>query len=187
MPCAWGGVSYPHFGRLEALGKKLAGPEPDLSHVDLAMSQLILSFEDDSLPKPRFLILPVSTTRDFTSEDSEPSQDFVSRFQLLLRLAPSHRELLLVPVHSEGHFTLLAVSGDTVRYYDGLHNPKEGCTKAAGKLCAAMGVSMPESRAHACRQIGAECAMFIVMMAERELRKLHNEPESLGGGPTVST
>ena len=82
-----GCVSNPHFGQLEPLSKKLAGPRPDFSHVDLAMSQLILSFEDDSLSKPRFLIIPVSATRDFTTESAKPSQDFLSRFEHMLSIA----------------------------------------------------------------------------------------------------
>ena len=47
-----------------------------------------------------------------------------------------------------------------------------------------MKLELPASRAHVSVQIGAECAFFLLHMAERELRKLVGEHESVVGWPT---
>ena len=65
----------------------------------------------------------------------------------------------------------------------GLSKGSASCWAAAEQLCKAMGVTMPEDKHNVYKQVGAECAMFVVHCAEAELRELHDEHRALVGWP----
>ena len=78
-------------GPIEVLDKRFKGPLPNFCHVELAMSQLVLSFEHH---KRSFVILPIGTMRQFTGEErTEINKDFFERFQELLKHLPKHRKI----------------------------------------------------------------------------------------------
>ena len=109
---------------------------------------------------------------------------FFECFQELLKHVPKHRELILMPINADNHYSLLAVSGSEVRWYEGLTDPKPSHQQAYKQVLDIMQLELPASRAHVSVQVGAECAFFVLHMAERELRKLVGEHESIVGWPT---
>ena len=130
------------------------------------------------------MILPVSTVRQFCNEPRTPeNEDFFERFDQFMRKVVAHRELVLLPVFGNDHFCLLSVSSSQVRYFEGLCKGSASCRAAAEQLCKAMGVTMPEDKHNVYKQVGAECAMFVVHCAEAELRELHDEHRALVGWP----
>ena len=177
------GVSNPALnGKIEPLDKKLKGLMPNFCHVELGFAQLQLSFEHS---KERFVIIPISTMRNFNWETPKPeNEDFRERFTELLRPLPKPRKLILLPIHAEDHYTLLVVSGSQVRWYEGLNTPKPSHQKAYKQILDIMELELPASRAHVSRQIGVECACFTLHNAERELRKHLGEHEAVVGWPT---
>ena len=104
-------------------------------------------------------------------------------FDQFLSKVVAHRELVLLPVFGNDHFCLLSVSSSQVRYFEGLSKGSASCWAAAEQLCKAMGVTMPEDKHNVYKQVGAECAMFVVHCAEAELRELHDEHHALVGWP----
>ena len=176
-------------GQIEKLSTQMTGPCPSTEHVELGMAQLVVSFQTKGVDKQRYLIVPVSTvtlylSTDLSTDPAAEPRDFVERFEQFLSQVGKHVELVLVPIHADGHYTLLAVSqGKQVRYFDGLAEPKQACWAAAVKLCERMGVSMCIQRTNLSLQIGAECAMCAVHWAEGELRALFGEHPAIVGWP----
>ena len=114
-----GGLSNPNLaGSIEKLNTSMSGgPLPNFDHVDLGMAQLTLSFQDRTVVKPKFTILPAMSVHSWTSEQRGPdNKDFFERFDMLLSKLHLSRPLLLLPIADGKHFTLLAVSNGEARY-----------------------------------------------------------------------
>ena len=179
---AIGGVSDPPsmvHSPLEKLSEKCNGPEPNWDHIQLGLSQLELSFD-----KQPYTILPVQTAYAYLQAVSEgTSKDMVERVGEFLSRVLQFRKLLLIPISQDKHFTLLAVSKDEVRYYDGWDKLSKACWEAARLFCERIGVSMPDAKTNVSSQIGAECGICLLHWAEGELRKLSGEDFAIVGWP----
>jgi hypothetical protein len=173
---------------VEQVGK-VKPEELSYDHVMLGMTQLRnswMSLKSHALwPEPLTAHLERITHKP---QMSEKEADVHQRYTLFLSKLMSHVDLVLAPIHTQNHFTLLSVTRESagsvsVRYFDTLSGAKQASWDMAKTLCQAMSIDMPEQRTNVSKQTGATCACQILHYCEHELRRAAGEQMSFGGWP----
>ena len=173
---------------VEAVGK-LTPEELSYDHVMLGMTQLRNSWR--SLRSHALWPEPLAAHLERLIHKPQLSQqeaDVHKRYTVFLSKLVSHVDLVLAPIHTQDHFTLLSITrGEagavSVRYFDTLHDAKPACWDMALMLCTAMKIDMPKLRTNVSKQPGATCACQILHYCEHELRRAAGEQMSFGRWP----
>ena len=130
------------------------------------------------------------STRSFRVFDVDQLSVFVelrgsaehARLAQGLRTAVQRESLSLFPLHCpecaahiSGHWALLAVEPQRVRYYETLDEPNEICAQRARWLLEALGRDIELARTNAFKQSADHCAWWLLHYLELEVRHLDGQ------------
>ena len=129
--------------------------------------------------------IPLSLSVAWKMKELGTEEQHIKRGKALRRIAEGAK-LVLIPLYAGGHFTVMVVSSDEVRYYESLVEPRKACMDAGNEILKHLGIDLPWRSVRASPQLDIDCGLHVCHYIEDELRNFCGEGRGACGWPSLT-